>query len=177
MIVLAPPIQQIHFSHALAEARQTYLQEALGAAVATLDIRTIDSELSSLAPLPLLSSLARKGLRGELIFAVPSILVADPRLLGFYRLTLGYSQKEFYASATGLGRFKSWETAGRVSPSTRDNIKELCTALNAAAGPLLEGIGLDRVSQALLDDLALLGAHEYVDFRNRIVSLTGIRGK
>lgn len=100
MIVLAPPIQQIHFSHALAEARQTYLQEALGAAVATLDIRTIDSELSSLAPLPLLSSLARKGLRGELIFAVPSILVADPRLLGFYRLT----RTNMWTSETGSCR-------------------------------------------------------------------------
>jgi len=55
--------------------------------------------------------LASLGLRGEFLFPLPSLLTANPRLLGYYRLLLGFSQKEFFNKGK-LGRFKSMEPEG-----------------------------------------------------------------
>jgi hypothetical protein len=105
---------QIDFAFALEQIRRAYLQEALSRAVATLDINKIDAELAEFVPGDSLSKLAGHGLRGELMFAVPCILRAGPRLLGYYRLLLGFSQKAFYG-AGGLGRFKSIEESGSLN--------------------------------------------------------------
>ena len=86
------PSQQVAFSLVLERARDQFLQDALGLAVATLDIAVVDKSLAALAPKKIISALARHGLRGELVFAVPCVLQATPRLLAYYRLLLGYSQ-------------------------------------------------------------------------------------
>src|SRR5690348_7091421 len=105
-IVLAEPDLQVDFAAALVQLRDTFLQEALFATVKELKISDIDRELSSHASADDLSLLASKGLRGEIVFATPLVLTANPRLLGYYRLLLGYSQKAFYG-APGIGAFKS----------------------------------------------------------------------
>lgn len=150
------PSQQIGFSLALAQARGQFLQDALGETVETLDIARLDQELARLAPKKLLAALARRGLRGELMFATPCVLTATPRLLAYYRLLLGYSQKEFYTAATGVSAFKALESDGRLSPKASGHLQTLCAALNEAASQLLVGIGTDLISRALLDDLTLL---------------------
>lgn len=99
------PQLQVDFALALEQIRGMYLQEALSKVVASLNITAIDADLAKLAPVVNLAQLAGNGLRGELMYAVPCILKANPRLLGYYRLLLGFSQKAFY-SAAGLGRFK-----------------------------------------------------------------------
>lgn len=150
------PEQQIGFSLALTQARGLYLQDALGDTVELLDIPQLDAELARLAPEKMLAALARHGLRGELVFATPSVLSTNPRLLGYYRLLLGYSQKEFYTAATGASSLKALEISGKLSPKAALLLPGFCTALNKAAASLVQGIGPNAISRALLDDLTLL---------------------
>lgn len=154
-IQIPPPQLQIDFAFALEQIREQYLQEALSRTIAGLDITHIDAELAQFVPKESLTKLAGHGLRGELMFAVPYLLRAEPRLLGYYRLLLGFSQKAFYG-ITGIGRFKSMEESGSLNPTQEGALEALCSALAGTASMLLDGIGAKRISRELLDDLALL---------------------
>lgn len=153
---LPPPGQQIGYARALLSARKLYLQQALGDALAEYDIAAIDNELAEVAPRKALNAIARKGLRGELLFAVPMLLRANPRLIAYYRLLLGYSQKEFFTKATGASIFKAGETRGFLSSTAGMHLESFCLSLNQSAELLLNGIGVELVSRELLDDLSLL---------------------
>ncbi len=150
------PDLQVDFSLALSEIRNLLLQDALSATVKTLDITEIDKQLGAIVPKENLAALAGHGLRGELLFPVPLILESNPHLLGYYRLLYGFSQKEFYSSATGVGRFKSMEKKGTITHTNRAEITDLCRSMVPAGSALLEGLGLGRITRELLDDLALL---------------------
>ena len=150
------PNTQINFAAALRKIRKVYLQDALSATAASMDIETIDRELHQYADHSSLQMLARKGLRGELLFAVPCLFMKNPYLLGYYRLLLGYSQKEFYTSATGAGIFKSMEEKGRLSQKQRDALSGLCGALNLNAKYMLENFITDMIDSAFFDQLTLL---------------------
>jgi hypothetical protein len=97
-------------------------------------------------------------LRAELLFAVPAVLEKNPYLLGYYRLLMGYSQKEFYGrdKGFGVGYFKLMEDKGRASARALADLPALCAAFCESASALLEGVGPLRVSRELLDDLTLL---------------------
>lgn len=155
-IHLPTPSLQIGFSLALRRLRVECLQDALSQTVRRLDIMQLDRELSEFAPKGDLSSLASKGLRGELLFAVPCVLRSNPRLLGYYRLLLGFSQKAFYGTSFGLSRLKCMEDSGRLPAATDESVVPLCRALSSSASALLAGIGLESVTHELLDDLTLL---------------------
>jgi hypothetical protein len=154
-IPIPAPQQQIDFAFALEQIRSLYLQEALSAAIAKLDIPQIDVELAKFVPKDSLTKLAGHGLRGELMFPVPCLLTTEPRLLGYYRLLLGFSQKQFYSIA-GVGRFKSMEESGSLRAAQKEAIEPLCEGLIGAAALLLDGIGEKRISREYLDDLSLL---------------------
>jgi hypothetical protein len=140
----------------LEQARRLFLQEALRAAIAaTVDLAVIDSELRELAPLGELQKLASCGLRGELVFAVPSLLEVKPNLLGYYRLLLGFSQKEFYGKLK-LGRFVSMETKGKLHRKLVPELRSLCVALNERAAELLRELESDKITANLLHELSLL---------------------
>jgi hypothetical protein len=155
-IAIPAPQLQIDFAFALEQIRETYLQDALSKTVASLDIATIDVELAKIVPKASLAKLASHGLRGEFMFAVPCILRAAPRLIGYYRLLLGFSQKAFYTSACGLTGFKSMEDSGSLSAMQESALEELCAELASASAILLDGIGAKRISRELLGDLSLL---------------------
>jgi len=97
------PNLQIAFYHRLKEIRETYLLDALLSVVLKLDISTIDKELSKYVAKDALQRTAGWGLRGEIVFPVPYVLKASPELLGYYRLLLGFSQKQFYGGNFGFG--------------------------------------------------------------------------
>lgn len=156
MIRIPDPDLQIGFAEMLRDVRGHYLQDALRSTVGRMSVPTIDKELAEYVPEHSLGALATYGLRGEMVFPVPCVLQANPRLLGYYRLLYGYSQKEFYASATGLGRYKAMEERGALSQATAKGIEPLCQALCGAGALLLAGIGHLEVSAAVLDDLTLL---------------------
>ncbi|MBI1208742.1 MAG: XcyI family restriction endonuclease [Azospirillum sp.] len=156
MFRIPSPELQIDFSAVLAEMRGEYLQDALAATVKKLDVTEIDKALAAFVPKSSLATLAGHGLRGELMFAVPPILMSQPRLLGYYRLLYGYSKKEFYTTETGISRFQSMEKRGTLTPANAAGLAELCRALAGPGAMLLDGIGAKRINQGLFDDLTLL---------------------
>ena len=152
-IQLPSPDLQVDFSVLLEAARKAYLLDALSAAVLTLEIPALDSQLAAFVPGAQLKVLAAVGLRGELVFPVPLLLQANPRLLSYYRMLLGHSQKAFYQSGNGTVRFKCMEDAGLLPTIPLDS---LCRELIRGLVLLVEGIGAERLSRDLLDDLTLL---------------------
>lgn len=155
-VKLELPSAQIDFAHSLKEIRCMYLQEALVAAVSSMDVATVDTELHTFVGNDFLQILASRGMRGELLFAVPAVLEVNPRLLGYYRLLLGYSQKGFYTAATGAGMFKSLEEKGALSLRQRDTLPALCKALNISAKFMLENLEREMISATFFDQLTLL---------------------
>ncbi|MFO0752867.1 MAG: XcyI family restriction endonuclease [Thermodesulfovibrionales bacterium] len=155
-ITLENPDLQVDFAAALVQLRDTFLQEALFATVKNLKLVDIDRELALYAQGTDLSLLASKGLRGEIVFAVPVILSANPRLLGYYRLLLGFSQKAFYTAETGIGLFKAMEEKGLLSKKNSMHLPDLCRTLNNAASYLMNSISEVSLTKTFLDDLALL---------------------
>lgn len=99
--------------------------------------------------------MASLGIRGEFLFPVPCLLLANPRLLGYYRLLLGFSQKEFF-NKTKLGRFAAMEEKGFLPPRVADEVEDLCHAFAERASELFGDIGPERLTIDLLDDLTLL---------------------
>ncbi len=153
---LPPPDLQVGFALKLMEARSRLLQDFLKATVRTLDIEELDKQLAKYAPKTGLTVLASNGLRGELVFAVPLVLEASPQLLGYYRLLFGYSQKLFYTTTTGLGRFKGMEERGVIAARNSSELSAMCLHLGEVGAMLLAGVGSAAVSDHFLDDLTLL---------------------
>jgi hypothetical protein len=150
------PELQALFGAELLRARRLFLMEALQQTVRELSIPAIDDDLRKLASGPALRVLASKGLRGELVFPTPTVLLANPRLLGYYRLLLGFSQKVFYSSQFGLIAFKGLETKGTISDAVKPQIAALCHAFASPSAYLLSKIDANLLSQSLLHDLSLL---------------------
>lgn len=121
----------------------------------TLELPLLNAELDAFAPQDDLKKLAARGIRGELLFPVPCVLKVNPRLLGYYRLLLGFSQKEFYNKGK-LGRFSAMEEKGRLRTELKPELGDLCRAFAAECSLLLGSLGLERLSMELLDDLTLL---------------------
>jgi hypothetical protein len=89
-------------------------------------------------------------------FPVPCIIETNPFILAYYRLLLGFSQKEFYTTKFGVSKFKSMEVKGFLSEKNKPEIPNLCSSLINSACALLDGIGINRINKELLDDLTLL---------------------
>jgi len=157
-IKFPPPKLQVDFAFALKRFRAVYLQNALLETVRDMNITELDRQLAQYVIPADLAAMAKYGLRGELLFAVPAVLEKNPYLLGYYRLLMGYSQKEFYGrdKGFGVGYFKAMEEKGKIGKAAAADISDLCTAFCNTASILLQGIGPLRLSRELLDDLALL---------------------
>jgi hypothetical protein len=135
--------------------RRLYLQQALSETIKAVDLSQLNKELDDFAAAKDLKKLASLGVRGEFVFPVPSLLRQNPRLLGYYRLLLGYSQKEFFNKGK-LGRFAAMETKGKLSARSNEEIDELCRAFCARGSELINDIGIERVSLEFLEHLTLL---------------------
>ena len=149
--VLSPALQ-LGFYQRLEEARKAHLLPALLEQVGKLNIGLLDQELLEFVGSDRLSFVAQKGLRGELVFPVPTILSSKPTLMGYYRLLLGFSQKEFYKRP--FGRFKKMESEGVLTEATREQLKPLCKSLIESSWILING--LSDLSQDTLRSLTLL---------------------
>jgi hypothetical protein len=154
-IILPSSKPQANVATFLEEFRKLYLQHALSNAIAAADVKTINAELDQFVPAEDLRALASRGIRGEFLFALPCMLKMKPNLLGYYRLLLGYSQKEFYNKAK-LGRLKCMEEKGRLTPKLKKELPDLCSALVQRGSELLHEIGSEKLTLDLLDDLTLL---------------------
>lgn len=151
-----PPIEpklQISFYYRLQTLKDTYLEGAMRKTVSTLDVETINAELSTYVTTEALRRVASFGLRGEIFFAVPCVIRANPFLLGYYRLLLGLSQKETYQKS-GLGRFMRLENTGLIGLGLDEAIPSLCKCLNGGMARLVSSI--DELSLPVVHDLQLL---------------------
>ncbi|MEN6576179.1 MAG: XcyI family restriction endonuclease [Phycisphaerales bacterium] len=151
---LPEPLLQVEFSVCLASARKAYLIDALSDTVARLDIPALDRQIAEIVPHEFISRLASAGLRAELLFPLPLVLAENPRLLTYYRLLLGFSQKAFYGQGTGTGAFRQMEDGGTLPKDP--NLRALSEAMTERVCTLVEGIGIGRITRDLIDDLTLL---------------------
>jgi hypothetical protein len=149
--VLSPTLQ-LGFYQRLKEAQRAHLLPALLEQVGKLDIGKLDQQLLEFAGAEKLSFIARRGLRGELIFPVPYLLSSKPTLVGYYRLLLGFSQKEFYKSP--FGRFKRMENDNNLTEATHNLLAPLCESLIESSWILVNG--LPELSEKTLNSLTLL---------------------
>ena len=122
-----PPTLQIDFYSRLKEAESLNLMPALLEQVSKLDIEYLDKELAFYVGNEKLKFVARFGLRGELLFPVPCILRANPKLLGYYRLLLGFSQKQM-SSTKPFGSFLPMEKLGIINKKNQDSLPKLCVS-------------------------------------------------
>lgn len=149
--VLVPTLQ-ISFYKRLLTAQETHLLPALLAHLATVNIVALDEELHEFVGGASLQRLAAEGLRGELLFPVPAILSTRPALIAYYRLLLGFSQKEFYKPPLSL--FQRMESSNQLVDRAIALLPELCRSMIASAEILLNGVS--SLSTDLLNALTLL---------------------
>ena len=147
------PNLQIAFYYRLQTLRNLYLHEALRKTITGLDIKEIDTQLAEYVGPDALKSVASFGVRGEVFFPVPSVIEANPFLLGYYRLLLGLSQKELYNKG-GMGRFKRLEERGEIPDALKAEIPDMCRCLVRAAQKLV--CGIDDLSLQVAQELQLL---------------------
>lgn len=160
MFHIPPPTLQVAFSERLIAARSEYMQDALFQTLRTCDVVVLNQESEEFVPPEAAQILLGRGLRVEVLFALPTVLRINPRLLAYYRLLLGYSQKAAYASPQaflkGYGRVedgKGW------TPEQLETLPELCHALNEQLAWLLTHVvrtSSSHVTATHLDDLTLL---------------------
>lgn len=134
MFKIPDPELQIDFSVALAEIRKLYLQDALSETVKAIDITEVDRQLGAMVPKASLSALASHGLRGELMFPVPHLLEANPRLLGYYRLLMGSARRDFTPPKPESRASRRWKSAGF---SHQPTLRRSPTFAKPSSGPAL----------------------------------------
>jgi len=156
MFRLADPDLQAGFAARLVECRRDFLQEALLETMGCIEVSVVDYELKMFVGSCYLSRLAGRGMRGELVFSVPSVLRTNPRLLGYYRLLLGYSQKTFYGHDSGISPFKSMEERGVLNQKQTQVLGALSAFLIDKEQLLLEQLPDDMLNSTLFRDLTLL---------------------
>ena len=147
------PDSQLLFAVKLDEIRGLYFDSRLATAVAAVPLANIDAELHASVSAASLSALAKHGLRGETFYPVPSLLKAEPYLLGYYRLIYGISQKRFYQSSA-FSSFKGMELRGTLNVAAQDRLPELCSALASTADVLVAS--LPTISIGLIHELQLM---------------------
>jgi len=117
--------------------------------------KLVKKQLSEYVPTDAQQILAGSGIRDEHVFPVPALLEAQPTLLGYYRLLLGISQKAFYGTGTGLGRFKTMESHGRLTERQRTSLGELCRGMGEALAALVRELS-PTITRRDVDELPLL---------------------
>ncbi len=149
--VLLPKLQ-LGFYERLQQAQQKLLLPALLEHVGALNIAVLDQQLGQFAGQEKLAFTAQRGIRGELVYPVPYVLSSKPRLLGYYRLLLGFSQKQFYTGP--FSRFQRMEKQNDLTAGTEALLEPCCESLIKSAWFLVNG--LPDLSQSTLNALTLL---------------------
>ena len=165
---LPDPLLQLGFATLLDAARDRILLEGLRQTVGELEIHMVDAELSKFASHNALARLAALGIRGETYFPVPTILRRRPSLLAYYRMLYGYSQKQFYQTATGATKFRSMELRDRIGQQTDADLDDLCQSFAQSGEVLIAGLGSSMGSSQYPNELCLLtfGAQLRGSFNN-----------
>lgn len=168
MIQVPYPSRQIAFHQLLVAARKTWLRDALSETLKTVEPRVVKKQLAEFVPGSAQQILAAAGIRDEHVYPVPAVLEAQPTLLGYYRLLLGISQKSFYGSGSGLGRFKTMETRGTLNPKQANDLSSLCTEMAKAFTTLVSQLS-PTITKRDVDELPLLTLGSQFQGANNVV--------
>jgi XcyI restriction endonuclease len=123
------PARQLSFHAMLVTARTQWLSDGLHEALGIVNPKQVKKDINRLVPKAAQRVLAKAGIRDEEVFPTPTVLRAQPTLVGYYRLLLGQPQKQFYTSATGLGPFKRVEETGLLNDVQSARLDEFCVAM------------------------------------------------
>ena len=161
--------KQVQTQKILHEYRYKMLGDSLRKTVSEIDPDILQADIIEFIHKDGRKALQGKGIREEALFALPCVLDRNPMLLGYYRLLMGVSEKQFYASSTGLSCFQSMEHTGSYNKKAKERLKELCLAINEAMLSLLDNIVKNDLSQDLRDlPLMTLGVYADGVWRNII---------
>lgn len=153
------PDRQLRFHALLVAARKKWLIDGLREVIEQLDPAEVQAELARFVEKDVRQTLAKAGIRDEEVFPTPTVLRAQPTMLGYYRLLLGQPQKQFYTAATGLTRYKRAETDGVLSVAADAGLDDLCAGLCAQLGDLVRRMSPSIVGRDVSDlPLMTIGA-------------------
>jgi XcyI restriction endonuclease len=145
----------IDLYQALIGARRLQLQPALNKAVSEIGVAPIDAELQRLVSPRALNHVGSLGLRGERVFPVPAVIQHCSPLIGYYRMLLGLSRKEFSQSARlGYSAWLNAEESGKLSPRLIPLLDQFCASLITPLEALVDAMG--AFNDRDLSDITLL---------------------
>lgn len=161
-IVIPSTAKQIQAHKILHKYRDRMLGENLKTTVATIDPDILQSEIAQFVNKDCRMILQGLSIREETMFALPCVLNRNPTLLGYYRLLMGISEKQFYTSSTGLSIFKTMEHDGKIAKNSKQELNNLCYAINSAVENLLKSVNCSALPQDL-EALPLMTLGVYAD--------------
>jgi len=163
------PSRQVAFHHLLVAARKSYLMDALSEVLGQLDPKLLKKQIADFVPVDCQKMLAASGIRDEHVFPVPALLEQKPKLVGYYRLLLGVSQKRFYRAGTGMSPFKTMEERGHFDAKRRPPLEKFCTAMAEHLAELVRQISPKITARDVAElPLLTLGAQLYGSNNNSI---------
>ena len=168
-IVIPSTAKQIQTQKILHDYRERMLGKNLQATVSTIDPDVLQAEIAQFVTKDCRMILQGLGIREEVMFALPCVLKSNPVLLGYYRLLMGISEKQFYTTGTGLAMFKKMEHNGKIHAREEKELGDLCCAINYTMELLLRGVDRSNLAQDLAElPLMTLGIYADGVWRNII---------
>jgi hypothetical protein len=144
---------QIAFFYRLKEIKQSFLQEAFQSTIEKLNIETLDSEAARLYSEEVRKKIAKFGLRTEVFLPLPYLIRNNVKLIEYYRLLYGISQKVFYKS-NHFGKYKSFIEGKTLKNQSNKTFTDLIEKLQPIGEELV--IGIDELSPSIVHELQLL---------------------
>jgi len=161
--------RQVYIAELLERQRRLTLRQAVEKAAQTIGSPVLFSDMRATVPKDSINLLLHSKLPDYLVFAAPAILRHAPATLGYYRLLLGISQKQFYQPSTGLNIFRTMEESNRITPQADEQLTELCCELNSEISKLLYTLTDASLDNLILElPLVTFGAQADGSWRNTI---------
>ena len=107
------------------------LFDAVAAAVISANGQEISDQLTAYVRPDALIILAQAGIDPLRLFPLPVVIEHDPRVIGYYRLTLDWGKKPFYHEDSWRMSFQTMEDRGTLSPLNHQKLPELCAQMCA----------------------------------------------
>ena len=142
------PEPQINFFRQLQKLKNEILLEALQRTLKRAKLKKLDGDLHEFVPEKRLQKVRSYGMSGEVVFVTPYILTLNPKLIGYYRLLIGRSKKQFYGQG-GFGVFSSMEEKGWMTKKQQPLMTDLCISMNEATWQLISGISKNLTVESI----------------------------
>lgn len=168
-IAIPSTAKQLKTQKILNEYKKRMLGQQVADTAKKVDPNEFHAEIPKYISTYGMSTLASLDIREEKLYALPCVLKKNPFLLGYYRLLLGISEKQFYSSATGLTSFAKMEHEGVLGKINDEKINELCYAINKSVDIFLNNSMKPEIKDDIRDlPIMTLGIYADGVWRNDI---------